>query len=128
MKASRLDERLATILDRHGKVVTTMFFLVDDGKDIDRSDGSTYELAIILAYTPGEDPEAAADIAERAAGEISDEFAKRLYDEKHNIWKDVYLKDCVPISEEELTVAKAKLLKERRAEHLTIRAPEKHAR
>lgn len=127
MKNSRLDERLTTILDTYGKSVTAMFFEVDGGKEVNRSDGSTYELAIVLAYDPGDDPDVSAERADKAATEISDEFEKRLYDKKKDVWKDVRLKGCVPISEDELTVAKAKLLQERRVEHLTLRDPDKQA-
>ena len=124
MRDSKLDERLNKILDRYGKTVTSIYFDVDGGREIDRNDGSPYELGIVLSYDPGADPDASAAIAEEAAGALYDEFEKRLFDKTAQAWSRIHLKACFPISEEELTVSRAKMLQERRVEHLTLRAPE----
>ena len=117
-----MSSRLAKVLDRYGKVISTVFFDVDAGREVDRSDGSAYDLRIVLAYDSGEDSERAAEDAERAAEGVEKLFVDRLFDGKQEKWDLIRLLRCVPISEEALPVSRAKALMQWRFEHLSLRA------
>lgn len=41
--------------------MSTIYFDVDGGNEINRSDGSPYDLKIVLAYPPADDPDQTAD-------------------------------------------------------------------
>lgn len=49
-------------------------------------------------------------------------FAEKHFDKGTGQWKDIALKSCLAISEDDLTVSKAKLLTQWRLEHMTLRA------
>lgn len=121
MKALKLDEKLASGLSTYGGVVSVVFFVVDDGDERDRKDGSAYELSIFLAYAPGDDPDTTADRADEAAEKVEALFAEKCYESKSG-WAGIQLNTCTPISEDDLSVSQAKLLTQWRLEHMSLRA------
>ena len=78
----------------------------------------------MLAYAPGDDPEKALDIAEKAEEAVKKLFADKLIDKASGKWKDIELKRCTSISEDDLPVSKAKLLVQWRLEHMSLKAEE----
>ncbi len=44
-----------------GQHLSAVYFDVDGGMEIDRSDDSAYELKIVLVYPPGDDPDLVAE-------------------------------------------------------------------
>ena len=64
MKDAKLDEKLASRIRKYPDI-STVFFDVDRGEEKDHSDGSPYELSVILAYVPGDDPEATFNLVSR---------------------------------------------------------------
>jgi hypothetical protein len=126
-RPTNLDDHLAKIFQKYGKTVTAAYFNVDDGNHLDRSNGSAYELSIVLAYDPSKDAEAAADEAESAVGEVLKLFEDKLYNKDNETWQHIHLLNCVAISEDDLTVAKARVLMAWRFEHLSLRADEPQA-
>lgn len=121
MKALRLDEKLTQTLKSYVNVVSVVFFVVDDGNELDRTDDSAYELSIFLAYVPGDDPEKTADRADEVAEKIEALFAQRCYDKKSG-WAGIQLNTCSSISEDDLSVSQAKLLTQWHLEHMSLRA------
>ena len=79
---SKVDKRLAKIIEPLGNLLSAVYFDVDGGKEIDHSDGSPFELKIVLAYPPGDDPEQAADEVEKLEAAIEDLFSKKHFDYK----------------------------------------------
>lgn len=118
---SKVKDRLAKLIEPHHKSLSAVYFDIDGGKEIDRSDGSAYELKIFLTYPPGEDPEENAEKIDKLAEQVIDLFERRHYKSDTEIWAGIYLKSCRAYSEENLTVAKAKLLNEWRYEHMSLR-------
>jgi len=55
MSATGLDKKLAKKLERY-PLISAVYFDVDEGKDIDRHDGSPYRLRVVLSFVPGDDP------------------------------------------------------------------------
>ena len=124
MGRSKTDKALAKLVEPQGALVSAIFFDVDGGQELDRSDGSAYELSVVLAYAPGADPDKAADAVEALETAVEKMFAEKHFDKAAAQWKDITLKGCLAISEDDLPVSKAKLLTQWRLEYMTLRAEE----
>jgi len=121
MKDAKLDEKLASRIRKY-PAISTIFFDVDSGEEKDHSDGSPYELSVILAYVPGEDPDTTFDLVFPAEDEIERLFVERVYDAKTETWKGIALRRCILVSEDDLTVSRARMLSQWRLEHMSLRA------
>jgi hypothetical protein len=117
MGDSKATERLGKIVERYGATLSFVYFTVDEGNLVERAAGDPYDLSVVLVYPPGKDPDAAGDIADKAAGEVEkalrDSFAKD---------KPINLKKCFSMSEDDLPVSRARELQQWRLEHMTFRA------
>ena len=120
----KVDKQLAKIIEPVGNLLSAVYFDVDSSKEIDHSDGSPYDLKIVLAYPPGDDPEQTADKVEKLEAAIEDLFAKKHFDQATGKWSGIALKGCMSISEDDLTVSKARLLTQWRLEYMTLKTDE----
>jgi len=118
---SKVKSGLAKLIEPIHKNLSAVYFDVDNGQELDRSDGSAYELKIVLVYPPGEDLEETADEIDKLVAKVEGLFAKRHYDKDAGQWNGVQLKSCMAISEDDLPVRRAKLLNEWRYEHMTLK-------
>jgi len=117
MSRTKVDERLAKKLDPNGSLISFIYFDLDGGRAIERVDGEPYELTIFLVYPSGFDPEASAEAAEDLAANIMEACEARLSD-----GKQIVLKACMAISEDDLPISKARVLTQWRLEYMTLRA------
>jgi hypothetical protein len=124
LSQSKVDKRLAKIIEPVGNLLSAVYFDVDGSKEIDHSDGSPYELKIVLAYPPGDDPEQAADDVEKLETAIADLFEEKHFDQATGKWNGIALKACMSISEDDLRVSRARLLTQWRLEYMTLKADE----
>ncbi len=124
IRAKKLDEKLRTVLGKHGHIITAVYFDVDKGRLRAAEDSSLFTLSVVLAYESGDEPLESADIADQAAERLGNEFAKRFYDEKSSTWSGVHLLSCIAMSEADLPVSRAKLLQQWRFEHVSLRNDE----
>jgi hypothetical protein len=122
MSQAKTDKGLVKLIEPAGNLLSAVYFDVDGGKEIDRADGSPYELKIVLAYPPGDDPEAAADEIEKLEKSIEALFEKKHFNTATSIWSEITLKTCMSISEDDLPVSKARLLTQWRLEYMTLKA------
>lgn len=120
----KVDARLAKIIEPVGNLLSAVYFDIDGGKEIDHSDGSPYVLKIVLAYPSGDDPEQTADKVEELEAAIEDLFSKKHFDPATGKWNGIAMSDCIAISEDDLSVSKARLLTQWRLEHMTLKADE----
>lgn len=118
----KVDKRLAKIIEPVGNLLSAVYFDVDGGKEVDHSDGSPYDLKIVLAYPPGDDPEQTADDMEKIETAITTLFAEKHFDQATGKWNGIALKGCMSISEDDLPVSKARLLTQWRLEYMTLKA------
>ncbi len=118
----KVDRRLAKIIEPVGNLLSAVYFDVDGGQEIDRSELSPYELKIVLLYPPGDDPEQAAYDVEKIEIAVTNLFEEKHFDHGTGKWNGIALKQCLSISEDDLTVSKAKLLTQWRLEYMTIKA------
>lgn len=121
MKSTKLDEKLASRIRKY-PAISTIFFDVDRGEEIEHSEDSPHELSIILAYVPGDDPDATFDQVSPAEDEIEQLFADRAYDAQTETWKGIALRKCILVSEDDLTVSQARRFTQWRLEHMSLRA------
>ncbi len=126
MESTKLDTKLARLLEPYGNVISSIFFDVDRGGERDHSDGSPYELSIVLAYVPGDDPDAAYEKASPVESAVEKLFSDRLFDKTSETWQEIALRKCALISEDDLSVSQAKLFMQWRLEHMSLRSEDDH--
>ncbi len=124
LSQSKVDKRMAKLIEPMGSILSSVYFDLDRGQKRDHSDGSPYELSIVLVHPSGDDPEDAADQVDALATKIADLFSEKHYDQNIGQWSAIALKSCMAISEDDLTVSKARLLKQWRMEYMTLKAEE----
>jgi len=121
LNKSGASARLSKILKPVGKHICAIFFDIDDGKEVRRTEpDDTYGLAIILLYPSqpnGQESEAA---AVKVKEQIETLF-KELFFNEGKTWKEIELLECIVMSDDALTYAQSTLLKQWRLEHLSLR-------
>lgn len=122
MQRRKLDAGLAKKIAAYGAHISAVYFLVDDGRELNRASDSPYELSIVLLYSSGADPQKAEQAADKAEAEIERLFSGRCYDKEKAYWSDVHLKTCLSISEDEFPVSKAKRFTQWRLEYMSFRS------
>lgn len=118
MRETKADAKLIKALETHGKVISFTYFDVDNGKCIERADGDPYSLSVVLVFHPGDDPDVAADAADQAADAVEKALRGRLPD----AGTAIQLEACFAISEDDITVSRARVLTHWRLEYMTHRA------
>lgn len=103
------------------KNLSGVFFDIDNGNEYDHSDGSAYKLKIVLVYPPGDEPLEAADEMDKLVDKVEDLFTTHHYDQTTNKWNGIQLVSCMSISEDEITIAQARLMNEWRYEHMSLK-------
>jgi hypothetical protein len=117
MQYTKLDMRLAKVLEPYGELISFVYFDIDEGQLIERPEKNPYELSIVIVYPPGDDPEVSADAADKVVEAIEKICEERLKDKT-----DLILKSCISVSEDDLPVSKARVLMHWRLEHMTLKA------
>lgn len=124
LSSFKVDKGIAKLIEPLQNLISAIYFDVDKGVEIDRPSNEPYELTIVLLYFPGDNPEDTADRIHELATAIETLFAKKYFNEATEKWSGIALLGCLPISEDDLTVGKAKLLTEWRLEHMSLRTIE----
>lgn len=117
-----LRDRLGKILKPTGSMISAIFFDVDDGEEIVRTDiNDPYKIAIYLLYSTEHDPGAAEDSADKVADAITSAFNEKCYSKDTDLWRYFELVECVPISDEAMTIRQAEYLRRWAADHMSLR-------
>ena len=127
LSQSKVDKRLAKIIEPVGDLLSAIYFDVDGGNEVDHSDGSPYQLKIVLAYPPGTDPEQTANDVEKIENSITALFEEKHFNQTTGSWDGIILSACMSISEDDLPVSKARLLTQWRLEYMTLKADDHQA-
>jgi hypothetical protein len=122
MSQFKVDKRLVKIIEPSGNLLSAVYFEVDEGKKIDHSDGGPYELKIVLAYPPGDDPDKSADDVAKIESLLINLFEEKHFDPDTGRWNGILLRQCMSISEDDLPVSMARLLTQWRLEFMTNKA------
>jgi len=121
MNKTGVGKSLANKLEPLGGLISFVYFDVDGGQTLERPDGEPYELSVVLVYPPGNDAEASADAADELAETVKKTCETRLRDKKQ-----IIIRNCMAISEDDLPLSRARVLKQWRLEHMTLRADDDH--
>jgi hypothetical protein len=121
MKESGLTRKISKSAKQHGKMITAVFFDVDEGHDIPHAGPKdVYTLGIILLHETEPDFNAAEIEANKAKAAIEHAFMSKLYDEKSGFWQSIELKYIEVVSEESLSYRQSKLLRKWRLDHISL--------
>lgn len=105
MRGTGAAKELAKVLARHGGNISFVFFNLGDKRNTECADHETYHLSVVLAFRPGDDPVAAANGADSVADEVEEAIRAKLPP-----GCGISLQDCFSISEDDISVSKARLL------------------
>ena len=114
-------EGFAKLIKTTQKLLSFVYFDVDKGKAIERSDETPYSLKIILVFPPGDDPEETESQIEELATRIEALLSAKYFNSETLTWSGIELKDCLVISEDDLKVSQARKLTEWKFEHMTLK-------
>lgn len=117
MHRTKVDSKLAKILEKHGDLISFVYFDIDSGQNIEHDVDDPYQLSIVLVFPPGDDAELSADEAEKVVKEVEENVSRRLMNSKN-----IKLMSCFAISEDDLPVSKARTLTQWHLEYLTLKA------
>lgn len=117
MRETKAESKLAGVLKDSGALISFVYFDLDKGACVEREDGDPYQLSIVLVFQSGVDPEKAADDADFIADSVREAVEARLRDRS-----SITLESCLAISEDDITVSKARVLTQWRLEHMTLQA------
>jgi hypothetical protein len=120
LKLRKVDKNLHKLLKRVGHPISDIYFTLDGGNDIDHRDGSAYQLGIVLTFPSGDEPEKAMNQADSVSVDVEKLFTDNYFDSDGQSWQDIQLIGCMAISEDDITVAKAKLMSRRSLEYLSL--------
>jgi hypothetical protein len=105
MRKTKLDGKLAKVLEPQGQLISFVYFDIDRGQNLEREEGDPYELSIVLVYYPGDEPDSAEEHANTMSGSLRDAFEKKLAS-----GRIISLKNCFAISEDDISVSQARTL------------------
>lgn len=110
----KLKDKLAA----SGGLISFVYFDLKGQGRAELPAGVPYELSVVLVYSPGKDPMAAADAADAQAAKVHAALTKCLKDPACGI----VFKGCFAISEDEVKLSLAELLMRWRLDFITLRA------
>ena len=127
IKRTKLEERLISLLKKDGRDISSVYFDLGDSRKSGYIVEGAYELLVVLAFLPGEDPEAMQRRMDSLADRIASEFEKKLFDEVAGTWKGICLKRCMAVSEDDMTLSVARRLQSWYLDYLSVKGGEGHA-
>lgn len=120
-KPARLDLKIAKALVEPSEHILAVLFDVDGGTENHRIGADdVYELHIVLLYDSTKNEPTAFDAAQKAADVIESAFEKAFC--QAGTWINIRLLSCLPVSDDAMTVAQSRMLKQWRLEHVSLQA------
>lgn len=114
-------EKIRAILKRNGAHIDSIFFDLDNGEEVVHNGiDDPFKLGVYLVYSTETDEEVAMKEAEEAAGLIEKAFEEKCL--KEQCWQWVELVECTAVADSSLTFLQSRILKEWRADDLSLRA------
>ena len=119
-KPGKLNEKIVKAMNGAGEHVLAVYFDLDNGEEHERSrSDDVYELTITLLYDSEKDEEAAHAAAQKAADAIEKAFEAALY--SNGKWRDINLLSCDIASDNAMSVAASRMLKQWRLDHMSLK-------
>ena len=119
-KPGKLNEKIVKAMDDAGEHVLAVYFDLDSGEEHDRKGSDdVYKLTITLLYDSEKDEEAAHAVARKAADAIEKAFEGALC--SNGKWRDINLLSCDTASDNAMSVAESRMLKQWRLDHMSLK-------
>lgn len=123
LKKHKLHLKISRASKRLGSNIAAIYFDVDEGREVSRTDSSeTYLLDIVILYHTSQNAESAKAGAESLKTKIEAAFKKKLYDKEKDQWRDIELRHLDVVADEALTYKQSQILKMWRLEHISLGA------
>lgn len=120
---TKLSNKIAKAVRPHGKMITAVYFDVDEGQEVVHTDlNDVYLLDIILLHAVEPDFHVAETATKKAKEAIEQAFANKLLNKQSGKWESIELRYVDVMSEEALTYHQSKLLKKWRLDHISLGA------
>ncbi|MBK7117135.1 MAG: hypothetical protein IPH71_14130 [Proteobacteria bacterium] len=120
---TKVGDEIVKILKPLGSLVTGIYIRLDTQEELPADNPALpYRASLFLAFEPGDEPLDNAEKADAAANAIAEAFGNRCFDKTTEQWSWIELRDCVGISEDDLTVSEAKRLQQLSLEYLSLRS------
>lgn len=118
-KPARIDKKIAKILAVSSEHVLAVLFDVDEGREVSRNGpDDIYDLSITLLYDSSKNEPIAFQAAQDSADAIEEAFEK-AYSEGGR-WKNIRLLSCTPVSDNAMTIAQGRFLKQWRLDYMSL--------
>ncbi|WP_315787013.1 MULTISPECIES: hypothetical protein [unclassified Bradyrhizobium] len=118
-KPAEVHKKIANAIKNTGPDLIAVLFDIDAGKtEVHDGEDDPYSLLIILVYNVSDDPSRAQASANRAASVIKGLFRQYFFSDKK--WKNIELRDCLPVSAEALSVQQLRSFKPWHFDYLEI--------
>jgi hypothetical protein len=105
-----------------GNLVTGVYVRLDTQEELPSEHPTPpYCVTMFVVFAPGDEPLESLERAEKTADAITDAIGSRCYDKAADRWSWLQLKQCLAISEDDLTVGHAKKLQQLSLEYLSLR-------
>jgi hypothetical protein len=126
---TRVEDKIAKAIATANDVISAQYVTIDTLAEIQNTQYNAYRITIVLTFAPGKNAEQSESKAVKVSEAVSQIFAKMfLRDADSGSWEHIQLLSCLPISENALTVGRAKRMHQIRWEYLSFRAgPEENA-
>lgn len=119
-KPGKLNDRIVTAMEKAGQHVLAVYFDLDNGEAQERNGvDDVYELRITLLYDSEKDEEAAHAAAQEAADAIEKAFESALC--LNGKWRDICLLSCDTASDNAMSVAASRMLKQWPLNHMSLK-------
>ena len=119
-KPGKLNEKIVKAMDEAGQHVLAVYFDLDKGEEHERNGpDDVYELRITLLYDSEKDEESAHAAAQKAADAIENAFEAALC--SNDKWRDINLMSCDTASDNALSVAASRMLKQWPLNHMSLK-------
>jgi hypothetical protein len=119
-KPAKLNEKIVKAMNEASEHVLAVYFDLDKGEENERNGpDDVYELTITLLYDSEEDEEAAHAAAEKAADAIETAFEAAMF--FNGKWRDIELLSCDTVSDNAMSVAGSRMLKQWRLDHMSLK-------
>lgn len=122
LEKTDFDKRLAKLLAAHGELISFVYFDLAELSQQELPDGIPYELTVVLVYPPGDEPLDTADAVDEVVEKVEKLGQLRLSGKDGQPSELVQFKACFALSEQDITISRARHLMQWRLEHVTLKS------